>query len=422
MKSKDELIKHGTIMIMATVFSGIFNLGYHFTMVRMLGPEAYSILFSLTALFMIIAFSAGPIQTVIAKYISSFRVLGQQGKMSYLILRALKKLSVYFGILLTLYLLCSKLIAGYLKIPMVMPVAIIGFVLFIGLIYPVNFGALQGTERFTRLGSVYILGAFLRLIFGILFVFLGLGVNGPLLGAFISSLSVLVISLWFLRDIWGFRPRDKEIGKSDIYKYFIPVFIAYTSFAIIAYIDVILVKHYFPPLAAGYYSAVSVIGKAFIFLPASLACALFPKVSSQHELGRDTRPLLKKALLFGSAVCLTGIVICIFLPKAIIHIQMNRADITQDALSTMIPLFRLIGFAITPYGLACIVINYYLARCRYDFLPLLILGALSQILLLTLFHKTLIHVLTVLFIVGIFIFISCFIPSKFLIDKILKRR
>lgn len=406
MRDKDHIIRHGTIMLIAAVLSGVFNYGFHIVMIRLLGPKEYGILFSLTALFMIISLPAGTIQTIIAKYISSFRALGEIGKMAYLMTRTVRKLSKILGILLILYLLSSRLIARYLNIPILMPVIIIGPTLFLGLLFPINFGALQGLERFTELGSVQVIGAFLRIAFGVLLVHIGMGVNGALTGSLLSAIFILGLTWWFLRDIWRVRPYDPEIGKQGIYKYFIPVSIAYTCFGIVTYIDAIIVKHYFPELEAGYYSSVSMIGKAFLFPPMSFAGAMFPKVSIQYELSRSTRQLLLKTLIYSGIVCIGGILICFFFPRSIIYILFGKADITKDTLRIMVPLLRFIGFAITPYGLACIVINYYLARHWNRFLPFLIIGTILQITLLILFHNTLIQVLTVLFIAGIFIF-SC---------------
>lgn len=411
MEDKDYLIRHGTIMLIATVLSGIFNYGFHIVMIRMLGPVEYGVLFSLSSLFMIVSLPAGTIQTVIAKYISSFRVRGESGKMRYLMIRSLKKLSKIFGLLLIIYLLLSKLIAGYLNIPVITPVVIVGFVLYLGLLFPINFGALQGLERFTELGFVQILGAFFRILFGVLLVYIGWGVSGAFIASLLSAFLMLFATWWFIRDVWAVRPYDKDIGKSDIYKYFIPVSIAYICFGIITYIDAIIVKHYFHALEAGYYSSVSMIGKAFLFPPMAFAGAMFPKVSSQYELGKKTGQLLIKTLIYSVMVCIVGILICLFFPRPIIYILMRKVDITEGALSIMVPLLQLVGFVITPYGLSCIVINYYLACHWNKFLPFLILGTVLQIIFLIMFHNTLIQVLTVLGVTGIFILL-CGVPAK----------
>lgn len=408
MNDKDQLIKHGTIMLIATVLSGALNYGFQIIMIRMLGPVDYGILFSLTALFMIINLPAGTIQTIIAKYMSSFSGKGQSGKMSYLLSRTFKKLSKALIILLILYLLASRLIGRYLNIQMLLPVIIVGPILFFSLLFPINFGALQGLERFTELGLTTILGAFLRIAIGVLLVYIGWGVSGALIGGLLSSFLILGIAWWFLRDVWAARPYDRDIGKSGIYRYFVPVAIAYVCYGVVTYIDAVIVKHYFPALEAGYYSGVSMIGKAFLFAPMAFSGAMFPKVSSQYEQGKKTRPLLIKTLIYSGLVCVIGIIICSFFPRIIIYVLMRKIDITEETLKVMVPLLRFVGVAITPYGLASIVINYYLARHWTRFLPFLVSGTVVQILLLVLFHNTLIQVLTVLFVAGIFILLCGF--------------
>ena len=82
----------------------------------------------------IITLPATTIQTVIAKYISIFKVEEQTGKKAFLVIRALKKASIYFGILLLIYLSCGNLIAKYQKIPMYVSVAIMGVILYLYLL------------------------------------------------------------------------------------------------------------------------------------------------------------------------------------------------------------------------------------------------------------------------------------------------
>jgi len=429
MRDKDQLMKHSAIMLLATVFSGAFNWGYQIVMNRMLGPEGFGILFSLLSLFMIISLPATTIQTVIVKYISRFRTQNQLGKISYLLMRFLKKLSLYFGILLIIYLLCSRLIAAFLNIPMIMPVIIIGVILYFGLLFPIGFGALQGTEKFAQLGIIYITSGFLRLVFGAgILYFINktapkFGVDGALIASILSGIFIFVFCYWFLRDILGFRPYNKDIQKADIYRYFIPVGIAYFFFGIITYIDVLIVKHYFPPIYAGYYSSVSMIGKAFLFVPMALTGAMFPKVSAGYEKGGNTGNLLKKSIFYNFVICTIGILICILFPKAIIYVLMAKQDITREAMQMMIPLLRFIGFAVIPYGVSCIILNYHLARHQFGFLPFFVLAGFIQISLLILFHHTLLQILVMLFIAGIFVLGSVIMlkPGRFIIDQLTKR-
>jgi len=405
---EDKLIRHGTIMMAATIVAGIFNYAYHIVMSRMLGPgpDGYAVLFSLFALFMMISLPANTIQTVISKYIASFKARGEQGKMSYLLKRAMLKIVSYVGILLVIYLLFSKQISVYLNIKWMSPVVLMGFVLFCALVYPMSFGALQGLQRFVGLGGSYVIAAVSRMIWGLLLVYLGFGVNGAIWGSLLSVLTILIVNYLFLRDVWSYRPYDMEIGKSDIYRYIFPVAVAYICFGICTYVDAIIVKHYFKDsFLAGYYSMVSMIGKAFLFLPMSFAGVMFPKVSHNYALKKETRQLLSKSIIYSLICCAVGVIVCNVFPRLLVHILLRRADITANTYAQMIPLFRLIGFAVTPYGLLCIVVNYQLARQQYDFLPFFILGVISQIVLLVLFHETLMQVLAVLFVAGLLILI-----------------
>jgi O-antigen/teichoic acid export membrane protein len=419
MKEKDHLIKHGTIMLIATFFSGVFNYGFHWAMVRMLGPVDYGILFSLTSLFMIVSLPANTIQTVVSKYISGFNAHGESGKISFFLMRILRKISIVLGIALVVYIFLSRFIANYLNIPIIMPVILIGIILFFGILFPINFGALQGLERFTPFGIVQVVGAFTRIFFGVIFVLIGLGVNGALLGSLISALSLLAVTWWYLRDVWAVRPYDTNISKSPIYKYSIPVSISYIAYGVLTYIDVVIVKHYFDALNAGYYSTIAMIGKSFLFPPMAFAGALFPKVSSHHEKGLSSRHLLKKSLVYGGLICALGIAVCCIFTKPIMVLLIKEADLTESALNILVPLLRYVGFVVTPYGLACIVINYYLAKHWYGFLPYLVAGTILQIVLLYIFHASLIQVLTVLFVAGIFVLL-CGVPGK-LIERIKKK-
>jgi peptidoglycan biosynthesis protein MviN/MurJ (putative lipid II flippase) len=138
--------------------------------------------------------------------------------------------------------------------------------------------------------------------------------------------------------------------------------------------------------------------------------ALFPKVSSRHEQGDTTRHLLTKTLAYSGLVCGAGVLICFVFAREIISLVIKRADLTEQALNTMVPLLRYMGIAITPYGLACIVINYHLAKHWTKFLPYLVASTFLQIILLKIFHETFTQVLTVLFIAGILILL-CGVPA-----------
>jgi O-antigen/teichoic acid export membrane protein len=395
-KKSDGLLKHGTILLIATIVSGIANYFFHFYMIRALGPEDYGILFSLLAILVIVGVPAGSIQTVITKYISGFKAKNQYGKIASLFFRSLKKLFLYGSLGLLIFVLASGHISAFLKIPSRIPVIIVGFILLVSFVGPVSMGALQGLQRFTFLGLNTILGSLLRIVFGIFLVWLGFRVNGALAASFLAGLITFFIAFLPLHFLFKKEQIDSEIETGEIYKFFLPTTLALASFAFLTYIDVPLVKHFFSPLKAGYYSTAAIVGKAFLFPPMALAMAMFPKVSELHTQNESSRLLLKKTLILSTLLLLFGILICLFLPKFILIVLMKKEDLTPLAFSTILPLLRVFGIVMSPFALINILIFYNLARHKTRFLYFLLSGTLLQVILLTIFHTSLPQVILIL--------------------------
>ena len=55
-------------------------------------------------------------------------------------------------------------------------------------------------------------------------------------------------------------------------------------------IDLILVKHFFTPIEAGYYSIAQMVGKIILILPIPIVTVMFPKLSSLD--GREEKNTL----------------------------------------------------------------------------------------------------------------------------------
>ncbi len=401
LKESDGLVGHGSILLTATVITGIANYFFHFYMIRALGPEDYGILFSLLAILMVVGVPAGSIQTVITKYISSFKAKGQNGKIAFLFFHSIKKLLFFGSLGLGIFVLLSGQLSAFLKIPSQTPVVIIGFVLLVFFLCPAAFGTLQGLQRFTFLGLSIILGAILRVAFGIFLIHLGFKVNGALAASFFAGVIVFLVAFLPLFLLFKREQIDNNVETGKIYKFFIPTLLALASFNLLTYIDVPLVKHFFSPLKAGYYSTAAIVGKAFLFPPMALAGAMFPKVSGYSD---KSRFLLNKTLLFSLLLLIFGILICLFFPKFILIVLMKEKDLTPLTFSTIIPLLRLFGVAMSPFALTSILIYYNLARHETKFLYFLIGGACLQIILLSIFHTSLLQVVFILGFSGFIIF------------------
>jgi len=405
MKESRELVKHGGILFVAGAVAGICNYFFHVYMVRSLGPEEYGILYTLSAILMFIAIPMSAMQMVMARYVSLFCSLSQYGKIRFLFFRVLKKLLFYAFPALALLMIFSPSFARFLRIDSVSQIVFTGLILFIVLLAPSALGTLQGLQRFVLLGGSFVLGAVLRVGFGIFLVRCRFGVNGALGAYLIASLIALLAVFFPLLFSLKKYPVDVEIPTVQIYSYLGPVLTALVCFSIFAYVDVIFVKHHFSALSAGYYSTAALIGKAFLFIPMAFSQAMFPKVSRLHARGEDSYPLLKRTLGISFLALTIGIVVCLLFPKPIVVLLVKEKDLTPAAMSTIIPLIRMFGLAMSPFALLSVLIHYNLARHRLRFIRFLLAGILIHVVLLALFHSTLMQVVLALLTSGILIFL-----------------
>ena len=87
---------------------------------------------------------------------------------------------------------------------------------------------------------------------------------------------------------------------SEVYHYFLPVGITLLCFMILTNVDLILVKHFFTPIEAGYYSIAQMVGKIILFLPIPVVMVMFPKLVCHcrgQGQAQESLSILKQSLM-----------------------------------------------------------------------------------------------------------------------------
>lgn len=385
-----RILKYGSIMFIATSIVNVSNYLFHVVMGRMLGPASYGILTSLLSIFLIISVPAGTVQTVITKYVSTFKARNQYGKISYLLFTSLEKLFFYGVLGFLIFSLISGYLASFLQIPSRIPVIILGTFILVSVILPVVYGGLWGLQSFGHLGSNMVMGAFLRLAFGILLVFISFGVNGAIAASALSTFIVLLLAFLPLKFLNAYRYDDPKINSSEMYQYFWPVLITLLCFTILTNIDVVLVKHFFTPVEAGHYSAAAIFGKIVLFLPGAVAMVMFPMASEFHALGKDPEVILQKSLLLVGAMCGTVALSYFLFPSFVVSLLFGKKYMVS------VPLLGPFGIAMTLFALLNIMLYYHLSVHNLNFIYALVACTILQVILLWFLHDTLQQVIYIL--------------------------
>lgn len=403
MKHSDDLIKQGSLMFLAATISNIFSLLYQLYMVRNLSPINYGVLNSLFSVLMIVSVPSGTLQTVVTKFISTFYAINHHERINLLLRSFVKKTSVFGLVIFLILIFGSTGISSFLQIASPLLIVILGVITFFSIILPLTQGGLQGLQRFGYLGLIMITNGGLKLLLGVIFVSIGFGVIGATSALAISTFIALLLSFIMLASVLP-RPLalipessqlksnspDPEMNFSEIYRYFYAVATVFFCFMVLTNIDVVLVKHFFKPLEAGYYSIAQMVGKIILFLPIAITLVMFPKTSELHAHAKATSHLLKKSLLYVGALCGTAALICLLFPGLIVRLLSGKDHLH------CIPLARIFSVTMVFFALVYVLSFYHLSIHRLGFIYSLVLLTVLQILAISLFHQSLSQVLYIM--------------------------
>lgn len=381
---ENKLIKDNLILFIGTLILNVLGFAFHFYMGRALGPADYGALGVLLAIAYLMLIPMGTIQTGIANFTAKFKTSKEYGKISYLYKRA----SVRFGIIsiasFILFLLISKPLAEFLKISWSSTIVVSFFLIFVFLL-SVTRGTLQGLQKFTSLSFNLIIEGFVKFISGVVLVLIGFKVDGA-----IGS----IVLAYFIAYLIGFYPikkllkiKGEEFNTKEVYAYTLPVLLMLVSLTMFYSVDIVITKHFFSLVDAGYYSALALLGKIVFFGSMSITQVMFPKLSESF-VNKDGKH--KKLLFYSlgliSLFALSVILVYFFVPGIVVNILYGEEYITITKMVWIFGLFM--GLFSMVYALAF----YQISKHKTSFIWILFLFNILEAVLLWMFHSSILQV------------------------------
>jgi len=389
----DDMARHGLMLAGFGFALGLFNYLYQLAMARMLQPDDYGIVMSLTSLFMIVSVFALTIRTAMAKFVSRYHTEGNMAAVGHL-WRSYLKWTLIIGVASFLIVaVLSPKIAWFLRIADYWYVVVLFSALTLAFAVPLNYGTLNGLHRFLPLGWTTTLWALLKLVLAILFIKLGMGVFGALAPFIVAFIIIFAITYYLLRDLPQKGTDRVEI--LGLRSYLSLSLVAILSYTVVTNVDVVLVKHFLDADQAGNYAAVAALGRAALFAPMGIALAMFPKTSGLYEAGKSHRPVLLMAVLLTTVI--TGIIVAIY--SAFPHFFVNLLGGTDKYVLAEPYLFRY-SLAMLFFAVSYIFMNYFLSLNRIQVAYVFAATAFLQVLLVLYFHRDIAQVVNVMLISG----------------------
>src|SRR3989344_2980613 len=299
-----KLARASAWLFVGGIAGGILGYVFQVLMGRMLSTREYGLFSAMMALFAVLAAPLGTLTMVISRKVSEYRAREDAGSIAHFYYSITLRTAAMGALLLGVYLLFAPHIRSSLKAPSVIPVYLLGALLFLTVLPGINNAFLQGLQRFIWMSASGSLGALLKIILSVMLIWLGYGVTGAIGGVVLTSLALWCITYGALHEPLA-QGRNKPYQTAHVsIKPALPVFMANAAFIAMTQLDMVLVNYYFPAHEAGLYAAASILGKAVMYLPGGIAAALFPMVAENHARRRSSAHLLLQAV--GLTAVLSG--------------------------------------------------------------------------------------------------------------------
>ncbi len=239
-----KILSGSLIMLIGSVFVSLANFGYNIGVARLLGPADFSHAAAAVTILMLISAITLAFQLVCTKLVAKSESVEAKAA----VFQLLHKKAWWVGLALgAAMLFASSALSSYLRLssPWVIILLSIGLTIYIPL--GVKRGGLQGTCRFRGLSWNMAAEAVIKFVGAIVLIEMGFGVLGA-----VAAISGSVIFAYFLPDT-AHELRTKAVsvaGKLQLGET-VQAIVFFVGQVIISNIDILMVKHFFPPDLAG---------------------------------------------------------------------------------------------------------------------------------------------------------------------------
>jgi O-antigen/teichoic acid export membrane protein len=377
-----SLFRGGMIMFISSFGVGALNYIFNIVVARILDKDQYGAFSSIFSLLTILLIVGGGISLVLIKFSAVL-----YAKKDYAALANFIRLAFYYlGLtsigLMIIFGIVSPFIYDFLKLESFGPLIILALSVGLALTGSVGGSILKGIQNFTKSSISSIIGAITKILALILFTlpFWPMSpVTGAMLSVPISAIMMIILDLFFLRNILSkYNPKGPKLPHfewKDILVYSIPATVAVLGITMLNSLDVILARNYLSPEASGDYAALATLGKIIFFATSAIPMAMFPIVSARHAVNEPHRKMLFASLGVVGLMSLVAFGFYQFLPKLIIML-------IGEKFLTIAPFLGKFALIMGMYSLVNVIVNYYLSIQKYTLSILPLLASIALVVMM----------------------------------------
>lgn len=386
---RSEVVRHGALVFAGVVFASLFNYLFYMLLGRRVGVESYGVITSLASAMLVVGAPAVVAQLIAARLAADLETRNDLGA-----LRKLSDLVTIYGIGVVLLVVAGgfgfrQAIAGYFNLADTDAVVVTLIALGIFGVVTVQRGVLQGSHRFGELAASMTIEALAKVVIGVSLAG-EFGATGALIGLAAGSALAVGYNQYAFRARFGTERHPVSLEPGLIGRVISHVGIGQLTLTVLMFYDVPLVKHIFDARSAGLYAASALVGRAVMSAISFVPTLIMPKATARAAAGRSPFPLLGTAMVMSCAIVAAAALLAAAFPRFVVTV------IAGKAFAEAAPLVLLYVIASGCLSLANVVAAYKMGLHRYDFVIPSLVVAVAEIVVLSLWHPSLLAVVSVL--------------------------
>jgi len=396
------------IMLLGSVLVSAINFGYNVATAHLLGPAAFGHASVAVTLLMLASAVTLAFQLLCAKFVARNPTAGQKLSVIRVLRDRAWSLSIPLALVLALF---SGPIAAYLRLPSgaVVLLLAIGILFYIPL--GVKRGGLQGVCDFRRLTGNFVLESAVKFLAAVVLMVILLNVageNAAMLGA-VAAITLSVIAAYYFPRLSPELRNQQNLAHAvaAIPSQFLEGMQASVFFigqVLINNIDIVLVKHFFPPREAGFYAAIALVGRVLYFAAWSVVSAMFP-ITAQAKPEEESNFYLRVPIFLVLLISSGFVLMTALFPHLIMHVGFGAAFHGPEE-----SLLAFYATATGLYALSVVLMAYEISRkiANTAWIQLIFSGLV--IVGIDFFHSTLLEVIEVQIVLMLALLITVSIP------------
>ena len=351
---RGRVVRGSAILLLSSGLVAAINLLYNILIARMLGPASFGHASALYTLLMLMAAITFSFQIITSKFIARNSEILVQAQIYASMLRRAWQIGLGIAIVLAFG---SAYLKSYFNLPEQRDLVLLAIATGVYIPLGVCRGRMQGCCNFRDLAINVVVEVVVKFGAALLFLHFGLGVTGVMTAVLLSIVAAYIAGAPPIQ--YRVSGLTRTLRKIAPFGEGMQVVLYFIGQVILSNLDILLVKHFFPPPEAGIYAAVALVGRVVFMLSWSVVSSMFP-VSASHTHRQVGQSLLYTAVLLVTTVNCAFIAAVALAPKTLWTMLLGKPFLL--AVASFSALLTQYAAMTGIYCIAVVVMMYEISR------------------------------------------------------------